>query len=205
LLKCATGRNSRYFVEVWNAQTGEVAGSFADHIQDIWGLKFSPDGQSVVTTSTDKTTKLWHWRPGNWGNTTPIWTIPLSIMGNSDRLAFSPKGDRLLIVADNNTVKIWDTADGTLVHTLAGHTGHVIAVAYTHDGMHIVTGAGDTTIRLWDATSNPPNEIHKLRGHLGAISSLAISSDDKLLVSGSRDKTVKVWDLQKIINDVANH
>jgi WD40 repeat protein len=58
------------------------------------------------------------------------------------------------------------------------------------------------TIRIWDATSDPPVEIHKLRGDTDVVSSLAISVDDRILVSGSRDKTVKVWNLQKILDDV---
>ena len=37
--------------------------------------------------------------------------------------------------------------------TLRGHSGYVFSVAYSPDGKHIVSGAYDKTVKIWDAQS----------------------------------------------------
>jgi WD40 repeat protein len=199
LLKSARDQTPRHFVQVWNAQTGEEVGSFGDHELDIWSIKFSPDGRHVATAANDDMIKLWRWDPAQLAETTKVWEIDLPIIGLSDRIAFSSNGRWLVTVGENNAVRIWDTADGTPLYALAGHTGHVCAVACSPDGKYFASAGVDTTIRLWDATSDPPRELHKLRGHTSLINTLAFSPDSKRLVSGSRDKTLKVWDVAAIL------
>ena len=76
--------------------------------------------------------------------------------------------------------------------TLRGHTGSVLAVAYSPDGQRIVTGSADHTARVWDAANG--KGILTLRGHDGPVSSVAFSSNGRRIVTGSWDKTAKVWD-----------
>ena len=46
---------------------------------------------------------------------------------------------------------------------LRGHTGPILAVAYSPDGQRIVTGSADHTAKVWDAASG--KELLTLRGH----------------------------------------
>jgi WD40 repeat protein/tRNA A-37 threonylcarbamoyl transferase component Bud32 len=195
VLKPAQDQSSNHFVQVWDPQTGKVVGRFTDHPQDIWAIRFSPDGRYVATGGADYTLKLWRWNPTSFRETSEIWSAELPKVGFADRLAFSPNGAWLVSGGDDKTVRVWSVNDGTLLHSLSGHTGHVFAVAFSPDGKLFASGGEDTTIRLWDATQNPPREIYKLRGHVSVISSLAFSPDSMRLVSGSRDRTVKIWDL----------
>jgi WD40 repeat protein len=199
LLKSAQNQVPKHFVQVWNARTGEEVGSFADHQQDIWSIKFSPDGRRVATSANDDKIKLWRWEPARLAEATQLWEIELPRIGLSDRIAFSPNGQWLVTGGENNTVRIWDAANGTPLYTLAGHSGHVYAVAFASDGKYFASAGLDTTVRLWDATSDPPHELYKLRGHTSIVNSLAFSPDGKRLVSGSRDRTLKVWDITMIL------
>jgi WD40 repeat protein len=42
-------------VEVWDSKTGQVAGTFSDH---IYSITFSPDSKRMLTTSEDKTIRV---------------------------------------------------------------------------------------------------------------------------------------------------
>ena len=62
---------------------------------------------------------------------------------------------------------------------------------FQFDGVHIVSGSLDTSIRVWDVESG--NCLHTLIGHQSLTSGLELK--DNILVSGNADSTVKVWDI----------
>ncbi|MEV4495778.1 TIR domain-containing protein [Micromonospora arborensis] len=65
--------------------------------------------------------------------------------------AYSPDGTVLAVGSDDGGVLICDTASGLPVRTLQGHRGRVYAVRFDAASHHLVTGADDLTVRLWDA------------------------------------------------------
>jgi WD40 repeat protein/serine/threonine protein kinase len=75
---------------------------------------------------------------------------------------------------------------------LRGHTGPILAVAYSPDGQRIVTGSADQSGRAWDA--NNGRELFRLRGHSAPIQAVAFSSDGKRVATASWDRTAMVWD-----------
>ena len=50
-------------------------------------------------------------------------------------------------------MRVWDAQSGKLENTLEGHTDNVRSGAYSPDGMRIISGSDDLTIRIWDAQS----------------------------------------------------
>ena len=73
-----------------------------------------------------------------------------------------------------------------------GHTQAVWSVAYSPDGIHVVSGSGDGNIRVWNATTGQP-VTEPFQGHSDAARSVAFSPDGKFIVSGSDDKTIRIW------------
>ena len=92
----------------------------------------------------------------------------------------------------NKTVKPKKAAQRDSIRILKGHGGNVSSVAITSDGKLIVSGSGDTSVRVWETSSGKCLSV--LEGHTKFISGVAITSDGKLIVSGSEDGTVRVWE-----------
>jgi WD40 repeat protein len=80
---------------------------------------------------------------------------------------------------------------------LTGHTGPVLAVAFSRDGCWLLTGSADRTIRTWNVVTGQERAL--LRGHEGAVTALAFAPDGLQFASGSEDTTVLLWQFAKVI------
>lgn len=78
-------------------------------------------------------------------------------------------------------------------HTLAGHSGYVLGVALTRDGVVAVTGSADDTLRVWNIAER--KSLRVLRGHDADVNAVALSPDDRLIASGGDDGMVRLWEL----------
>ena len=71
-----------------------------------------------------------------------------------------------------------------------GGRSEVFSVAFSPDGVRIVSGSVDKTIRLWDARTGD-TVAGPFKGHTDSVS---FSPDGMHIVSGSGDHTIRVWD-----------
>jgi WD40 repeat protein len=66
----------------------------------------------------------------------------------------------------------------------------VKAVVISPDGLKIVSGSHDKTIKIWDFNGTL---LKTLTGHKDSIYTVAISADGLKIFAGSSDKLLKVW------------
>jgi WD40 repeat protein len=76
--------------------------------------------------------------------------------------------------------------------TFAGHTNPINTVAFSPDGKTILSGSGDTTIKLWNSETG--EVIRTFEGHTDSVNTVAFNPDGKTILSGSYDTTIKLWD-----------
>src|ERR1700733_5867615 len=60
---------------------------------------------------------------------------------------------------------LWNVVSGALLHTLTGHSHHVLSVAFSPDGTRVVSGSSDNTFRLYNAASGAHVETFTRNGH----------------------------------------
>ena len=100
------------------------------------------------------------------------------------------------------SIKLWDVASGKLVHTLAGHSMDVNALAFSPNGWLLASGSEDRIIKLWDVASG--RLLRSFIWNAKYISILAFSPDGKLLAGGggeggsqASDHSIKLWDVAR--------
>jgi len=89
-------------------------------------------------------------------------------------------------------IVILDGISGTNKSTISGHTGFVESLAFSSDGMLLVSGGEDTVVGLWDVQTGGAVKI--FQGHTGWVCSVSISQDCTTIASGSQDNTIRLWD-----------
>jgi len=91
---------------------------------------------------------------------------------------------------------MWDPSGVRTPRHFAGHTALVWAAAIGRVGRApvVVSGGGDSTVRVWNATGNEPPLV--LTGHVDTVRAVAVGTgEDPVVVSGGDDRTARVWDL----------
>ncbi|MEH2351263.1 MAG: hypothetical protein V7K55_25310 [Nostoc sp.] len=159
------------------------------HTDIVWGVNFSPDGQTLASGSRDRTVKIWH----------PDGTLLQTLKGHTDAVtcvSFSPDGQTLASASLDKTVQIWHKNpvtgkfDPKPYKTLKGHKDWVYSVNFSPDGELLATGSKDTTVKLWRKDGSL---VKILRGHQGWVNWVNFSPDGQFIASASDDKTVKIW------------
>jgi len=99
----------------------------------VRSVAVSPDGQTIVSGSSDKMVKLWEASTG---------LLLRTLKGHRDwvrSVAVSPDGRTIVSGGVDNTVKFWEASTGRLLRTLEGHGSEVNSVAVSPDGRWLVS------------------------------------------------------------------
>jgi len=94
----------------------------------------------------------------------------------------------------SSRIIIMDVITGSHVAVLSGHTNWVRSLTFSVDGIFLVSGSDDKTVKLWDVQTG--GVIKTFCGHTGYVHSVSISSDCTTIASGSRDRTICLWHVQ---------
>lgn len=77
--------------------------------------------------------------------------------------------------------------------SIAGHSSTILCTAFApHTSSKMVTGAGDSTARIWDCDTQTPK--YTLKGHTNWVLCVAWSPDGEKIATGSMDNTIRLWD-----------
>jgi len=74
------------------------------HLEAVVAASFSPDGQRVVTASSDRTARVWEALTGQ------ALGPPLSHQDQILAACFSPDGQRVVTASVDGTAQVWDVA-----------------------------------------------------------------------------------------------
>ena len=164
------------------------------YLQDYIGnIDFSPDGQSLLTTSMDEI-KVTLWDVADQGETGTLDGFETAAPVYSAK--FGEDGKHVIWIA-RATVQLSNIADGALGPSM-GHEDFVNSVVLSPDGSILATAAYGTvgeefgpSIYLWDPASG---EVNATLTYPESLTELAFSPDGSLLAAISQS-TIVFWDV----------
>lgn len=183
---------SSEMIRIWDARTLEIVLRLPSHAGQTYGLSWSPDGRWLVSSSNDRTLRLWDAttgalvKQGDRGGTSNSWQV-----------CHSPDG-RHVASASDKEVSICSALEFTEKRILPGPTSAMYCVAWSPDSRLVAAGSGDRTIRIWDAATR--SEVAKFESAAGWVWRLAWSSDGAFLASAHSGAFVRLWDTRHLVH-----
>jgi WD40 repeat protein len=185
---------------LWDVASGELKHAFPGHLQSVTGLAFSPDGRWLASAGRDRWLKIWD-----------IQTYQLK-RGASDHK---------LSLEEIQTIQ--DAAGGKGDKQAILAMSWLNAILFSNDGNEVIGGAGNGTIRFYDADSLEITQVTKPRDwpivphvfsvepiepggywrtftrwpvYYGLLNSMALAPDGKTLAVGTADGKVRLMILE---------
>lgn len=161
---------------------------YAGHSGAVTQVKFSLDGNNLLSASTDTTLGLWDLVAGQRirkykGHTSFV-----------NALSVTRRGPQIICSgSDDYTVKLWDVRK-KLPTASMDSSFQVTAVSFNGTGDQIFSGGIDNDIKVWDTRKN--EVLYSMKGHLDTITGLTLSPDGAYLLSNSMDNTLRIWDVR---------
>lgn len=98
----------------------------------------------------------------------------------------------LASASEDQNILLWNanTTDYQLLATLKGHSNYIYSISFSPDGMFVVSGSFDNTIRYWDSSTFECIDANSI--HSNFVYSVAFSPFSDSIVSVSSDKTMMI-------------
>jgi F-box and WD-40 domain protein MET30 len=187
-------------IKVWNFEDKSTF-KLAGHTDWVNSVKVDSASRTVFSASDDLTVRLWDLDTkscirvfkGHAGQVQQVLPLPVEFVLEDDDQDHEDDED----TASTSAHSIEELAETLRRHSASPHPSpEAIEEGFLGDSnraqppRYMLTGALDSTIRLWDVSTGKC--LRKFFGHVEGV--WALAADTLRVASGAEDKMVKIWD-----------
>ncbi len=174
-------------LHLWDAESGVRSQPAAVHSRFLTDLRFSHDGNRIVTASFDSTAIVWDVK-----TLAPL-TPPLKHDDGVETAIFSNDDSSIITASLDGSAKFWNSTTGALLTAPLNHDAKVWIAASSHDGSLLVTGGDDATARVW----NPDwgKLAYPVICHHERLEGATFDKSGRTLMTATGSGFIQLWDL----------
>lgn len=163
------------------------------HTDYVSNAQFSLDSTKIITTSADRTARIWEKNKDN------KWVTTAVLQGYNDRIEsaeFSPDGTKVATIS-RPAVRIWEQNHNNEWIAVATLQEGVFRAQFSYDGTRMVTASRDNSVRVWQKNEHSEWAVVAiLPGHTAELTDVHLSPDSTKIVTMSGDGIAQVWEPQ---------
>lgn len=180
--RLATGDHTGKIQE-WVVGQATPVTTLTGHTGDVGMVRYSDDGQRLVSSARDNSVRVWSPATGKLEHT-------FTAHNDAGDAVLSPDGRSLVTLVFPKESLLRDLESG---HTTdLGELGWVKTAAFLRDGTQLVTTSGDVAA-LWRGHGR--SGLARLTGHEGELLGARFTADGRVITVGSDD--VRVWQVYR--------
>lgn len=178
-------------VFLYDGTTSELVGEIGSpaHNGGVYGVSWSPDGKQLLTSSGDKTARLWDVETRQ--------MVSEFVMGpnvDDQQVSCLWQGEYLLTVSLSGFINYLDVNDPTKpIRIIKGHNKPITVLALSDDRSTIFTGSHDGFVTKWNAETGENERIDGV-GHGNQINGM--KAREGILYTCGIDDSVKQIDIE---------
>jgi protein MAK11 len=159
-------------LRIWRVSDWACIHVLGGHKAGVTSIAIHPTGRLALSTSSDKTVRLWNLMEGR-----IAYISKLSALPTPEKVRFSRKGDHYALLF-RNRVLAYDVATGDVVAELEHERTRLQDFAFV-GGNRIVTSADDGMLRLWSIADEGTLLFETGCGMKDRIRAISLVQDDK--------------------------
>ena len=160
---CAGSQDS-FEIYMWSVQTGKLLDVLSGHTAPISGLAFSPSGESLASSSWDRSVRVW----SVFGRSRA--TEPITLSSEATSIAFRPDGKEICASTLDGQLNFIDVEEGQITSVIEGRrdisggrkvddrlsaannaaSKYFNSVTYTADGACVIAGGSSKYVVIYD-------------------------------------------------------
>jgi FOG: WD40 repeat len=157
------------------------------HKKLITSASFSPDGQTIATSSYDHTIKLWNIISGK------VIHNYIGHLNNVMDVVFSPDGHYVLSTSTDDEARIWNV-DVRKPHNIdCGDMGTLRSTTYSPNGQYIAAISYEGKARIWETKTGNVISSFEIQGTANSI--VFNRQSDHVAVSAA-DNKIRIYNVQ---------
>jgi WD40 repeat protein len=145
---------SDHFIRIYDLVTLELKKEWEAHQNSVFILRYTPDGNYLLSGSRDARLKTWDIRAGYIQAAEVV-----AHMHTINHIDFSPDSKHFVTCSMDKSIKVWDLDEMRLLKVIdkgrhAGHGTSVNKLLWTTHQSQLVSASDDRTISVWDIDIN---------------------------------------------------
>ncbi|RCN42013.1 WD domain, G-beta repeat protein [Ancylostoma caninum] len=159
--------------------------TFTGHSGNVTSLSCSTSGAFFVSTSVDKSVRIWSLINGDCLKVLTPHThkVTCSILASDDSFLVTGSSD--------SSAKVIDVESGEVLRSFTEHTGSVVSLQLTMNNQFLITGSGDFIVQMWSLLTG--RCISRMGGLMAPVSCITITSNDAFVAVACEDETLRVF------------
>ena len=171
-------------INIWDVNTNQIIKKFNDNFLWVWSFKYSPDGRTMTSSSSDRIIRLF--------DVDSQKVLQPLFIGDDQiySIDYSKDGKYLAAGSYNSQIYIIDVQTRQVVKSYKCPTGYATNIVFSSDGKKLLTSNSDNSIFIWSFETD--ELLLSFKGHTDLITNIAADPKGNTIATCSRDKTVKI-------------